>query len=309
MRKGQGDMAGERVRVLLNGDAGTLRGSDVAAVADQVRSALAARWPDPDITITCKADAGRDLARALDDKPDLLVVGGGDGTISGAVAAARETDVTLAVLPLGTMNLVARDIGMPLDLPAALDALVGAEPQRISLGMANDRVFVSHVSFGVHPRMVHHRDRQQGHSKLMKRLATLYSSLVTWRESPRERVVIAAGKDVRRVETNLVVIANTPFAEGSGVPPKRGDLGGRELALYVSQATTRIDSLRLAGELFSGRWNDTPLMDVTLSAEARVVGSRRRHLLCSIDGELHRFAGTVDCRVLPESLSILVPAG
>ncbi|MCB9957222.1 MAG: hypothetical protein H6843_01270 [Rhodospirillaceae bacterium] len=300
-------MAGQRVRVLLNGDAGTLRGSNVAAVAEQVRTALAERWPDPGITITSKANASDDLARVLDDGPDILVVGGGDGTISGAVAAIHDTDVTLAVLPLGTMNLVARDIGMPLDLPSALESLIQADPRRISLGKANDRIFVSHISFGVHPRMVHHRDRQQGRSKLMKRLATLYSALVTWHESPRERVAIAAGNDVRRVETNLVVIANTPFAEGTGVPPKRGDLAGRELAVYVSKATTRIDSLRLAGELFSGRWNSSPMLDVTLSEKAQVVGGRRRRMLCSIDGELYRFTGGVDCRVLPESLSILVP--
>jgi diacylglycerol kinase family enzyme len=66
------------------------------------------------------------VARALEKKPDLLILGGGDGTVSGLVDLLVGTDTILGVLPLGTANSFARTLGLPLDLDGAIDVLANA---------------------------------------------------------------------------------------------------------------------------------------------------------------------------------------
>ena len=295
-----------QVRVLLNADAGTLRGRDAQAVAETTRSILSERWPDVDVTLSSRRRVADDLDRLLADKPDVLVVGGGDGTINGAIAKAIETNTTVGVLPLGTMNLVARDLSIPLALEEAVAALSRAEPIRISVGLVNDRVFVSYVSIGIHAWMVRRRDAQSGQSKWAKRLATLRWSVSAWWASPRQRLRITTRDEDVRTETTMVVVANTPFADGTSLPPRRDDLTGRDLAIYIAKDPSRTASLRLAAEVLAGRWNENAELQVTVAPMATVTGARSR-LTCAVDGELHQFDGGVRFRLLPESVSVLVP--
>ncbi|MCG5214223.1 diacylglycerol kinase family protein [Streptosporangium soli] len=89
------------------------------------------------------------LESALDAKPDLLIVGGGDGTLSAAVKHVAHRDVALGVLPLGTTNNFARSLGLPLDLAGAVDVFRTGKVADIDLGMADDRAFANLASFGV----------------------------------------------------------------------------------------------------------------------------------------------------------------
>ena len=89
------------------------------------------------------------LDKALELEPDLLIVGGGDGTLSSAVRHVALRDVALGVLPLGTTNNFARSLGLPLDLAGALGVFAAGKVADIDLGMANDRPFANLASFGV----------------------------------------------------------------------------------------------------------------------------------------------------------------
>ncbi|GIH79476.1 diacylglycerol/lipid kinase family protein [Planobispora longispora] len=89
------------------------------------------------------------LDTALDAKPDLLVVGGGDGTLSAAVKHVAHRDVALGVLPLGTTNNFARSLGLPLDLAGAIRVFRTGKVADIDLGIAGDREFANLTSFGV----------------------------------------------------------------------------------------------------------------------------------------------------------------
>src|SRR5690242_16421190 len=86
----------------------------------------------------------RILAEALDRKPDLLVTGGGDGTISTAARVLAHTDVAMGLLPLGTTNNFARTVGVPLGLDAAIATLTGGKVVDVDLGLAGDTPFTNH---------------------------------------------------------------------------------------------------------------------------------------------------------------------
>lgn len=99
--------------------------------------------------VTDPARLGETITAALADQPDLLIVGGGDGTLSTAVKHVAQRDVALGVLPLGTTNNFARSLGLPLDLAGAIGVFSRGKVADIDLGMAGDHAFANLVSFGV----------------------------------------------------------------------------------------------------------------------------------------------------------------
>src|SRR5690606_7668731 len=111
-----------RFQVVLNRDGGTLRRRDADAVAHSLREALEAAGH----AVSVAAVAGDGMDSALDEAAagpaDIVMVGGGDGTVSAAAARLAGSDKALAVLPAGTMNLFARSLGIPAELDRAVAA-------------------------------------------------------------------------------------------------------------------------------------------------------------------------------------------
>ena len=95
----------------------------------------------------------RTVRQALEKKPDLLILGGGDGTISGLVDLLVGQDVILGVLPLGTANSFARTLCLPLDIDGAIDVLKTGVPKRIDLGMIDDDYFANCAAMGISPQI------------------------------------------------------------------------------------------------------------------------------------------------------------
>ena len=93
------------------------------------------------------------LKKALAKKPELVILGGGDGTISGLVDFLVGKDVVMGVLPLGTANSFCRTLGIPLDVEAAAEVLRTGTPKRIDLGMIDDDYFANAATLGIAPKI------------------------------------------------------------------------------------------------------------------------------------------------------------
>ena len=96
------------------------------------------------------------LAAAVDSGADLIVVGGGDGTLSEATHQLAHRDVCLGVLPLGTTNNFARSLGLPLHLPAALRILTEGKVADVDLGHVAGRHFANLTSLGLSVQVAKH---------------------------------------------------------------------------------------------------------------------------------------------------------
>ncbi len=94
-------------------------------------------------------DLEKVLAGAIDSAPDLLVTGGGDGTISTAARMLAHRDIALGLLPLGTTNNFARTAHIPLGLDAAVAVLTGGKVIDLDLGLSGDMPFTNHVGVGL----------------------------------------------------------------------------------------------------------------------------------------------------------------
>ena len=93
------------------------------------------------------------VTRALAKRPDLVILGGGDGTISGLVDLLVGKGVVLGVLPLGTANSFARSLGLPLDIDGAVEAIRTGAPRRIDLGMIDGDYFANCAALGLSPQI------------------------------------------------------------------------------------------------------------------------------------------------------------
>ena len=153
------------------------------------------------------------ITKALAKKPDLLILGGGDGTISGLVDHLVGTDTALAVLPLGTANSFARTLGIPLDLEGAVEVIRTGQLKRIDLGMIDGDYFANCAAIGISPQIAetvpHKLKRYLGRVGYLGWAALQYARFKPfW-------LTIDDGKQVKRLRALEVRISNGRFHGGT----------------------------------------------------------------------------------------------
>jgi diacylglycerol kinase family enzyme len=139
--------------------------------ADQLKADIAERFlaagSEARIVELQRGQDFTEVARAAGARTSIVVAAGGDGTVSRVAAGLVGTPAVLGVLPLGTLNHFAKDLGIPLDLEKAIATIAAPRIGRIDVGRVNDRVFVNNSSIGIYPSIVDAREelRRLGHRK------------------------------------------------------------------------------------------------------------------------------------------------
>ena len=183
-------------------------------------------------------------ARQAAARGDILVAAGGDGTVNAVANVAVEAHATLGVLPMGTLNHFAKDLGIPLDLEQAVAAISAGPPVEVDVGDVNGRVFVNNSSVGLYPRMVWERDAEQRRGR-GKWTAFGIAMLRTWRSYRTIGARLVVGGKAAVVRTPFIFIGNNEYtAEGF-------QLGGRsrldegQLSIFLAPECGRFEILSL----------------------------------------------------------------
>jgi diacylglycerol kinase family enzyme len=246
-----------------------------------------------------------DLARdALARRPDIVVAGGGDGTISSVAAILAGSDVPLGVLPLGTLNHFAKDLGMPGDVEAAVESIVGGRPTRVDVGEVNGRVFINNASLGLYPDIVRDRERQRKRLGRGKWPALAWASLAALRRFSFMSVRLSVDGRDRPRRTPFVFIGNNAYVMQGFAIGERTALDGGQLSLYVVHRAGRLRLLQLAVRALFGRLDQARDFEVTLATEI-VVESRKKQLRVATDGEITLMVPPLRFRVRPASLLVV----
>lgn len=172
-----------KVIVLLNCDAGTVVTATRATTKSAVADAMAAAGIDADIRCVPHNLLAAQAPEAAGSDADVVVAGGGDGTVNTVAAALAGTDKRLGVLPLGTLNHFARDLGLPLDLAGAVAVIAAGHTESVDVGRVNHSIFINNASIGMYSRVVLVREaqRRRGWSKW---LAMALAMLKVFRRFP-----------------------------------------------------------------------------------------------------------------------------
>src|SRR5215207_1701290 len=142
--------------VVLNARAGNASGD--ARIDTRIGELFGAAGSRAEIVVLQAGQSPADAARAAKEHADIVVAAGGDGTVSGVAAVVAGSDAALGVLPLGTLNHFAKDLGIPLDLAKAAAVVAARHIRRVDVGRVNDRVFINNASIGVYPGIVEKRE-------------------------------------------------------------------------------------------------------------------------------------------------------
>ena len=293
------------VPVLLNRGGGAL--SRDPALAERAAKALKEAGLDVDIELLSGGDCAV-RCRAVAERGDpLLIVGGGDGTISAAASALGGTETKLGVLPLGTLNHFARDIGLPDDLEAAAKVIAAGKDRRVDIGEMNGEVFINNSAIGIYPLMVVDRDLQRKRLGRSKRLAMIVASLRTLGRFNHHRLTLTVNDErTGRIDTPLLFVGNNDYRIDIGAPGQRERLDGGELCVLVMRKKTRRGFLAASLRAFLVRRRRDDMVRLEGVEQLRV-SSHSSHLAVSLDGEVVRAEPPLDYRIRKKALRVIAP--
>jgi YegS/Rv2252/BmrU family lipid kinase len=242
------------------------------------------------------------VVRALSRHPDLLIAGGGDGTLSSAIKHVAGKDVALGVLPLGTTNNFARSLGLPLDLAGAVRVLTGGKVADIDLGLCGDRPFANLVSFGVSVEVA--GTVKPWLKRIMGRSAYPLTAMTILPAHQPFRAYITTDGRRHELLTHQLNIANGRFHGGWQIARDAG-IDNRMLVAYQLGSGKR---LRLIGETLvratTGKWS-------SLAGGPFVTGSEMLvetdpPMAADIDGEV-RLRTPLVIKTIPNGVRVMVP--
>jgi diacylglycerol kinase family enzyme len=294
-----------RAIAILNRCAGG-GGGALEELGERVAEALRMRGLHPEVRMVDPEELTSSLNAVERGGAELLVIGGGDGSIRCAAARAMELDIPLAVLPLGTMNLVAKDFGVPLTGAEAAEALTAGEIVRIDVGEVNGRLFLHSAVLGIVPSMGAERERARGERGVAAAFALARRM---WGVISRERPLRASlefGGQSRTVSTYMIAISANRLRGSAPAALLRDSLQAGELGIYWATHQTRAGLLQLLGELGAGLWGLDERVERHAAAEV-TVRARRRRVLVSIDGEPELLELPLRFRVRAGALRVLTP--
>jgi diacylglycerol kinase family enzyme len=293
------------VSVIVNGGAG--QGHDDRA-AGELRAKLRAAGLDAELVL---AKDGEEMIatarRALQHGAKLVAAGGGDGTINAVASVMAGSGVHFGVLPLGTLNHFAKDLGIPLELDDAVRNLADGVARQVDVGEVNERIFLNNSSLGLYPDIVRDREKQQRRLGRGKWPAAMWATLAALRRYPflSMRLTVNGEKLARR--TPFVFIGNNRYTMQGLSIGERDRLDDGLLSLYVAQHPTRLGLLRFAVDALLGKLGSERDFDVLEAAEFEI-DTHRHSLHVATDGEVTLMNPPLRYRVRPGALTVIVPA-
>jgi diacylglycerol kinase family enzyme len=292
------------IPVILNATAGKgYRSAEAAALEQLFRDA----GTQARVTPARSGSEIRTLARrAAEEHPPVIVAAGGDGTMNCIASVLVGTDISLGVLPLGTLNHFARDLGIPLGLEEAVGIVAARRTVKVDVGEVNDRTFLNNSSIGIYPDIVIEREalRRQGYRKwtafavATARIVRNYRGLV---------VKITVDQATETARTPFLLVGNNEYQADGIHLGARSRLDGGRLSAYLAPRVHARELPKLLAWAFSGRARRNHIFESFLAPELRVETPKRRRLRVALDGEVVLMRTPLHFLARPLALRVIVP--
>jgi YegS/Rv2252/BmrU family lipid kinase len=295
-----------KVIVFVNANAGNRNAraaGDLKETISETFDALGVRCTVHDLP---SKQAERAIKEAVAKEPDAIVVGGGDGTLSTAAAVLAGGNIPLGILPLGTLNHFAKDLGIPLDLKQAVAVISAGHRAAVDIGRVNDHVFINNSSLGLYARAVVERETHRDRLGMGKWLAMGLAVVNVFRRFSKLTVLIDSPHGVTKWTTPLVVVGNNHYCVSIPDLGKRARLDAGQLSLYIANTQTRWALAKLAARAFLGRLEEARDFEV-VSSRAFKISARRNQIRGALDGEVLMLDVPLKYEISPQALQVLVP--
>jgi YegS/Rv2252/BmrU family lipid kinase len=295
--------------VIINPMSGTgandpvVRGNDRAAIARATLDGLGVRHR---IQITERAGHAAELARAaVADGAPVICVWGGDGTMNEVASAIAFSPVPLGVIPGGSGNGFARELGFSMKPARAITQIIEGTERVFDAGEIDGHLFfnVAGLGFDAHvSRCFNERGLRRG---FFAYVTTSFVEL--FRYQPHAYAIALDGETIERTALMIVVANSAQYGNGARIAPHAKPDDGR-LELVIVAGTGPIASLWRSRRLYDGKMAQEPTVQMR-SVEALRISSGNGPLWFHVDGEAVRGNSSIEVRVRPKALRVRVPKG
>jgi len=297
-------VASRSIAVILNAAAGTT--GETPQRDAELRDLFRAAGTTADITVLRPGQSPTDAARDASARASIVVAAGGDGTVSSVAAGIIDSPAALGVLPLGTLNHFAKDLGIPHALREAVEVVAGGDIARVDVGRVNDRIFINNSSIGVYPDIVQMREelRRQGYRKWT---AMAVATLRVLKDDPTMTVSLDLDGHARTWRTPFVFVGNNEYAiEGLRLGARTG-LDHGKLFVYLSPRTRTRDLPALVAKAMVGRARQSGAFEIVAATEVRLATRRAGSVRVAFDGEVETMSTPLCYGIAPGALRVVRP--
>jgi diacylglycerol kinase family enzyme len=293
------------VIAILNEQAGTAARDDAVA-EDSLREAFAAAGFQAKIELLSPDKIEAALKDAVAKHPDAIFVGGGDGTVSATAALLIDTSIPLGVLPLGTLNHFAKDVGLPPEWRTAIATLSNYVVRSVDVAEVNGHVFINNCSVGAYADAVRHRDSLRDKRNHGKWLAMMLASFRVFRRLKRIRFRVQYDGQEIALRSPFLVVANNGYQGNILSQNLRDRLDEGRLWIYTTRARHHFAVLRMAWQALRRDLASADALDRRSTTEA-VVYLPGERVSVAADGEILELKALLHFRIHPGALKVLAP--
>lgn len=285
--------------VLINRSGGT-----AAALGPQLEPTVRAAFAASGRAIDLELLDGSEMAEAIrgHGAAPVIAVGGGDGTLGNAAQVLRGMRSALAILPLGTRNHLARELGIPLDLTEAATIAATGERRRMDLGRAGRRVFVNNASIGIYPQLVRERERRG----LPKWLGTIPAAWSVLRKLRSHHYRLTIDGERHEVRTPLLFVGNNRYSLDPRHLGHRESLEDGRLSLCAVRAEGPVHLAKFALKVLVGLADAAADFEDLTEARSIIVEGAGE-IGVALDGEVYRMELPLALDILPSALGVVAP--
>ena len=288
--------------IVVNARAGTVLELGQAAFATRVAEAFASHGCTAEVRLVRPKELHSALALAIADQDAVPVIAGGDGTINGVLPILLEAHRPVGILPLGTVNVLGRDLGLYGTLERQIEALCTGRPMELDIGRVNDRMFHSLSGMGFFSLMAREREHARRRFPFSRAAAFLVASVRSILFTRAITVEILVEDERRQVEADAVLVTINSF---DGAEWRRSDLAGGVFEVHILNAGGLWSRCKAALSVVTGGWRDSPelVSFTTPEVTLRRRDKRRGHI--TFDGEVERRGGALSYRLLPRAVTVI----
>ncbi|MEG3859420.1 lipid kinase [Microcoleus sp. herbarium12] len=252
---------------------------------------------------TDRADELPETIRRYQNRVELVIIGGGDGTLNSAIEGLIDTKLPLGILPMGTANDLARTLGIPTDLGAACQVIASGKVRLIDLGWVNGQHFFNVASLGLSVQIT------QRLTKDVKQrwgvLAYAFTALQTLWSARPFRAEIRVNNQSFNVKTIQIAIGNGRYYGGGMKVAEDATIDDKRLDLYSLETKNWWEIIALLPAMRQGNHNSWPNVRALHGQEFEVNTSKRRPI--NTDGEITTHT-PAKFRVIPQALAVIAPS-
>lgn len=243
---------------------------------------------------------------AIASQPDAILIGGGDGTVSTAARLLGGTGIAMGILPMGTFNLAARDLGVPLDIAAAAEFLATAESLAIDVLNVSGHACLCTTIFGFYPEFSNIFEKRDHGGRWWKKTFKLIAGVpkIFARARPLSLAWNADGT-IGKARTKFSAFVPGQYRSSAGIVPARTDFRAGTMTAYIGKQKTAAAAIRGMLDYLLGRHEQNPQLEILKARAIELRASRRKHCTVMLDGEILRLKLPIHLEILPGHLRVL----